>query len=165
MKARQRRSWARWKGRFSLYQIFREIWVEDVRRYGHRDTRLVSEPFNRLTSATHRIHSAGVPKVQIPSRASTCPVASFLESWPRARGHVRIFEAGGRFLLLQLDLPTENVFFFFFLLFDHKTGIKIQQRATNTSYSSEIDRIWSGFEHWPILSTTGCTFQPVILYW
>lgn len=58
-------------------------------------------PFNRLTSATRKIHSAGVPrKAQIPSRASTCPVASFLESWPgRACGRARIFKAGGRFLL------------------------------------------------------------------
>lgn len=93
----------RWEGRFPLYQIFIEIWVEDVRRYGHRDTRPGLS--RSLLTIWHRRHIEYIlrafPKVQIPSRASTCRVASFLESWPRrARGHVQVFEAGGWFLLL-----------------------------------------------------------------
>jgi len=129
------------RGRILFIQsLWRNLVDADVGCYRHRDTvGRVLGSFNRLTSATRRIHSASVPrKAQIPSRASTCPVASFLESWPgRVRGRVRVYETDGRFLLSCCSIRRRETFFFYSI----KMGIKIQQRATDTSYSSEIDRI------------------------
>jgi len=130
---RSDKSQVQWGGTILFVQsLERNLDDIGVGRY-RRDTRVghVSEPFNRLTSATRRIHSAGIPrKAQIPSRASTCPIASFLESWPgQARGHARIFEAGGRFLLNCCSIRRRKRSFFFLVFYSVKMGIKIQQSA------------------------------------
>lgn len=136
-----------------------------IGRYRRRDTQVgrVSGPFNHLTSATRRIHSAGVPrKAQIPSRASTCPVASFLESWPGwARGRARIFKAGGRFLLNCCSIRRRGMFSFFSCLLFSQNGNE------DTTAMQQIRRIPLKsivFECWLNLPTTGCTFPPVVLY-